>query len=78
MTSVAAAAAALREFLNTGGLKKGEKIKSMTVRTAPGTGEVMVSIDTKQLYEIERLAQLLDDEIYEAGYSLESIYIDDG
>ena len=78
MTPVAAAAAALREFLNTGGLKKGEKIKSMTVRTAPGTGEVMVSIDTKQLYEIERLAQLLDDEIYEAGYSLESIYIDDG
>ena len=78
MTPVAAAAAALREFLNTGGLKKGEKIKSMTVRTAPGTGEVMVSIDTKQLYDIERLVQLLDDEIYEAGYSLESIYIDDG
>jgi 23S rRNA (uracil1939-C5)-methyltransferase len=78
MPSVAAAADALREFLNTGGLKTGEKIKSMTVRTAVGTGEVMVILDCSGLTDIERLAELLDDAVYEAGYSLESIYYDEG
>ena len=78
MPAAAAAADALREFLNTGGLKKGEKIKSMTVRTAPGTGEVMVILGCSELKGIERLAMLLDDAVYGAGHSLESIYYDDG
>lgn len=78
MPAAAAAADALREFLNTGGLKKGEKIKNVTVRTAPGTGEVMVILGCSELKGIERLAMLLDDAVYGAGHSLESIYYDDG
>ncbi len=83
MPPVGAAISALRDFMNTGKLKQNEKIKSATVRTAFGTGEVMVILETESdqrgmLSEIETLAQLLDDAVYESGYSLESIYIDNG
>lgn len=52
-------------------------MKSMTVRTASGTGEVMViyDINGKGIPNAAKLIEYLDDAVYEAGGSLESVVI---
>lgn len=78
---------ALRAFLHSSGTKC---IKQMTVKTAFGTGEVMVVLESekKDVPGIEELAGMLDDAVYslnhtnqedgneyDAGCSLESIAV---
>lgn len=52
-------------------------LRTMTVRTAFATREVMVilGINGKGVPNLEKLAGMLDDALYEAGYSLESIVL---
>ena len=52
-------------------------MKEMTVKTAFGTGEVMViyDINGKGIPGAQKLVEYLDDAIYEAGGSLESVVI---
>jgi len=52
-------------------------MKQMTVRTAFGTGEVMVvyDINGKGIPNAAKLVEYLDDAVYEAGGSLESVVI---
>ena len=73
-----AAADALREYLRNS--NSGKPVRNMTVKTAFGTGEVMVVIGTDggELQDIEYLVELMDEAVYETGYSLESLYVDDG
>jgi len=89
-----AAAGALRGYLSAqdpGSIsgKGGEMIfDTMTVRTAFGTGEVMIilgaaaagarpdAVSGAGIADLGGLAAALDQSIYEAGYSLESIIID--
>ncbi|MBQ0018871.1 MAG: 23S rRNA (uracil(1939)-C(5))-methyltransferase RlmD [Clostridiales bacterium] len=61
-----ACAAALREFLHG----KAGCIKQMIVKTAFTTGEIMVVLesDRKEIPGIERLAELLDEQVYNVGY----------
>ena len=78
-----AAAAALRQFMIedniTGWDPKWEKglMKQLIVKTGFHTGEVMVilTINGKGIPNMQKLAEMLDDAIYEAGYSLESIVL---
>lgn len=78
-----AAAAALRQFMIedniTGWDPKWEKglMKQLIVKTGFHTGEVMVilTINGKGVPNMQKLAEMLDDAIYEAGYSLESIVL---
>ncbi len=78
-----AAAAALRQFMIedniTGWDPKWEKglMKQLIVKTGFRTGEVMVilTINGKGIPNMQKLAEMLDDAIYEAGYSLESIVL---
>ena len=78
-----AAADALRRFMAEENItawdpKKGKGLmRQMIVKTAFGTGEVMVIlvINGKKIPEIEKLAGYLDDAVYEAGYSLESVVL---
>lgn len=80
-----AAAAALRQFMEedhiTGWDPKWEKglMKQLIVKTGFHTGEVMVilTINGKGIPNMQKLAEMLDDAIYEAGYSLESIVLRD-
>ncbi len=55
-------------------------MKQMTVRTAFGTGEVMViyDINGKGIPNAAKLVEYLDDAVYEAGGSLESVVIRNG
>ena len=55
-------------------------MKQMTVRTAFGTGEVMVIYDIsgKGIPNAAKLVEYLDDAVYEAGGSLESVVIRNG
>ena len=54
---------ALRAFLRMSGVKC---ISQMTVKTAFGTGEVMVALESekKEIPQIEKLAEMLDDAVY--------------
>ena len=78
-----AAAAALRQFMIedniTGWDPRWEKglMKQLIVKTGFHTGEVMVilTINGKGIPNMQKLAEMLDDAIYEAGYSLESIVL---
>ena len=78
-----AAAAALRQFMIedniTGWDPKWEKglMKQLIVKTGFRTGEVMVilTINGKGIPNMQKLAEMLDDAVYEAGYSLESIVL---
>ena len=78
-----AAAEALRRFLAEEQItvwnpKKGKGLmRQMIVKTAFGSGEVMVVlvINGKEIPGIEKLVGYLDDSIYEAGYSLESVIL---
>lgn len=78
-----AAASALRQFMIedniTGWDPKWEKglMKQLIVKTGFHTGEVMVilTINGKGIPNIQKLAEMLDEAIYEAGYSLESIVL---
>ena len=78
---------ALRHFLRSSGLKC---ITQMTVRTAFGTGEVMVVLETekKEIPGLEKLIGMLDDAVYslscdeegqpvndEQAFSLESVAV---
>ncbi len=89
MPSAMAAAEALREYIarvkpSIYDRKTGKGLlRGMVVKTAAGTGEVMVIIiaTSKELPQVEVLAELLDNAIYtepgegEAGYSLESLVV---
>ena len=81
--TVSAAAEAMRGFLRQRGKQRGKdhkncEIRSMTVRTAPGTGDVMVtvSIKGKEIPDVEELVMMLDESIAETGYYLESFYVE--
>lgn len=54
-------------------------IKHLIVRTAEGTGQVMAVLvcDTDELSDLEDLVYAMEDAVYDldAGYSLESVYI---
>ena len=66
-----AAAAALREFLRGGNSSDKSGIRQMVVKTAFGTGEVMVVLesDKKEIKGIDKLAELLDDYIYNTNFT---------
>lgn len=66
----------LRDFLKNNG-KAG--IRTMTVRTSDITKEVMVifSVRGKGLSDAEELIESMDEAVYEAGFSLESVYIEE-
>ena len=78
----------LKEFLTSAQgkatLGAGEKglsdiLQSVTVRTSLATGEVMVILKTTgETVDVEPLVYMLDDAVYESGYSLESVITDDG
>lgn len=78
-----AAADATRQFMEEDHIcsfdQRWEKglMKQMTVRTAFGTGEVMVvyDINGKGIPNAAKLVEYLDDAVYEAGGSLESVVI---
>ena len=81
--AVMAAANALRRFMSEEDIpawdpkqKKG-LIRNMIVKTAFRTGEVMVIpvINGKTIPAVEKLVEYLDEGIYEAGYSLESVVL---
>lgn len=74
---------ALRKFMSEDNItawdpkwKKG-LIRHIVVKTAFGTGEVMivVVINGKGIPNIEKLIRYLDDAVYDVGYSLESVAI---
>ena len=78
-----AAAQALREFMAEDNITawdpKWEKglLRHLIVKTGFTTGEVMVIlvINGKGIPNAQKLVEMLDDAIYEAGYSLESVAI---
>lgn len=78
-----AAADALRRFMEEDNITawdpKWEKglLRHLIVKTAFSTGEVMVIlvINGKGIPNISKLIEMLDDAIYEAGYSLESVVL---
>ena len=78
-----AAAEATRQFMEEDHIcsydKRWDKglMRQMTVRTAFGTGEVMViyDINGKGIPNAAKLVEYLDDAVYEAGGSLESVVI---
>lgn len=78
-----AAAAALRRFMEedhiTAWDEKWEKglLRHLIVKTAFGTGEVMVIlvINGKGIPNGQKLVEMLDEAVYEAGYSLESVVL---
>lgn len=78
-----AAADALRRFMKedhiTAWDEKWRKglMRHMIVRTAFSTGEVMVIlvINGKGIPNMNKLVEMLDDAIYESGYSLESVIL---
>ena len=71
---------ALRAFLKDSRVKC---ISQLTVKTAFGTGEVMTSLesDSKEIPQIEKLVEMMDDAVYslneenEEVYSLESVAV---
>lgn len=71
MDAAMVCADALRAFLRQTGINC---IKQMTVKTAFGTGEVMVVLDSekKEIPEIELLAEMLDDAVYSLSPAAES------
>ncbi len=79
-----AAAAAMREFMKQDNItawdEKWEQglMRSMTVKAASGTGEVMVivRINGKGIPNVEKLIGMMDEYIAEAGFYLESFYVD--
>lgn len=81
--TVMAAAEALRRFMEEDGICSFDRrwgkglMEAMTVRTAEGTGEVMVilHIHGKGIPGAPKLIRYLDEYIYEAGGSLESVAI---
>lgn len=81
--AVTAAADALRRFMEediiTAWDPRWEKglMRNMIVRTAFGTGEVMVIlvINGKGILGAQKLIRYLDESIYAAGYSLESVIV---
>lgn len=78
-----AAAGALRQFMEEDNItawdERWEKglMRHLIVKTAFGTGEVMVVlvINGKGIPNIQKLVEMLDDAIYEAGFSLESVVL---
>ena len=78
-----AAAQALREFMAEDNITawdpKWEKglLRHLIVKTGFTTGEVMVIlvINGKGIPNAQKLVEMLDDAIYEAGYSLESVAV---
>ena len=82
-----ACAEALRVFLreHAGTIKPGRDIREMTVKTAFGTGEVMVVLEgeKKDIPDIEQLIGMLDDAVYavagedeeDAFFGLESVAV---
>ena len=68
---------ALRTFLkdNADTVKPGRDIKEMTVKTAFGTGEVMVVLEgaKKEIPGIELLCEMLDDAVYSVNENSEEI-----
>lgn len=68
-------AEALRKYEKN--LDSNSNIKKMTVKTAIGTGEVMVCLesDVLKIPRAEELINMLDDAVYEVGASLESVAI---
>ena len=79
-----AAAAAMREFMTEDNITAWDEkwkqglMRQMTVKTARGTGEVMVicRINGKGIPNVEKLIGMMDDSIAEAGFYFESFYID--
>ena len=67
---------ALRAFLNQTGVKC---ISQLTVKTAFGTGEVMAVIESsqKEIPQIEKLVEMLDDAVYSLGFDEEGEPIED-
>lgn len=84
MPSATAAADAMRRFMTEDHITAYDPkwnqglMKQMTVRSSKTTGQVMVilTIHGKGIPGVEKLIGLLDDAIYEAGFSLESVYIE--
>ena len=80
-----AAASALRQFMAedniTGWDPKWEKglMKQLIVKTGFNTGEVMaiLTINGKGIPNLQKLVQMMDDAVYEAEYSLESVVLRD-
>lgn len=78
-----AAADALRRFMEEDNItawdERWEKglMRHLIVKTAFGTGEVMVVlvINGKGIPNAQKLVEMLDDAIYEAGFSLESVVL---
>ncbi|MCB6992015.1 23S rRNA (uracil(1939)-C(5))-methyltransferase RlmD [bacterium 210820-DFI.6.37] len=78
-----AAADALRRFMKEDNItawdERWEKglMRHLVVKTAFGTGEVMVIlvINGKGIPNGQKLVEMLDDAIYEAGFSLESVIL---
>lgn len=52
-------------------------LRHLIVKTAESTGEVMVIlvINGKEIPQVQKLVEMLDDAAYEAGYSLESVIL---
>lgn len=81
-----AAADAVRQFMTEDNITAYDEkwdqglMRSMTVRTAFGTGEVMVlfHIHGKAIPNSAKLVGLLDEAVYAAGGSLESVIVDNG
>ncbi len=79
-----AAAGAMRRFMREDNITAWDEkwrqglMRDMTVRTAFGTGEVMVTvrINGRGIPNAEKLVYMIDDGVAAAGYSLESFYID--
>lgn len=82
-TAAAAAMRALKQFMKEDNItaydEKWDKglMKHIVVKTAESTGEVMVIlvINGRGIPNAEKLIEMLDDEIYDAGYSLESVVL---
>ncbi len=78
----AAASEALRQFMTEDHITAWDEkwqqglLRHMVVRTAFGTGEVMIVlvINGKAIPNVEKLLDMLDDAVAEAGGSLESVY----
>ncbi|MBP3385177.1 MAG: 23S rRNA (uracil(1939)-C(5))-methyltransferase RlmD, partial [Firmicutes bacterium] len=78
-----AAAEALRQFMEEDNItawdERWEKglMRHLIVKTAFGTGEVMVVlvINGKGIPNASKLIEMLDDAVYEAGFSLESVVV---
>lgn len=78
-----AAAKAMRGFMEEDNITAWDEkwqqglMRQMTVKTASGTGEAMViiTINGKGIPNALKLINMLDDYIYDAGYTLESVYV---